>query len=310
MTDNETYNVIIVGSGPAGYTAAIYCTRALLKPLLITGELYGGQLMTTTEIENFPGYETISGKELMKTLHTQCENLGTSFEVTNVSKIYNKIPFEIETENGKIFKTSSIILATGASALWLNAENEYELRSNGISTCATCDGAFFKNEELLVVGGGDSAMEEAIFLTRYAKKVTIIHRKNTFKASKIMLERARNNEKIFWKTNYKVKKWILNKDTALCGAVLENTENNTVEKIDCSGSFIAIGHKPNTDFLKDIIELDNEGYIKTFKDTMTSVEGIFACGDVVDKKYKQAITASGQGCMSAMDCEKWLSEKL
>ena len=309
MDNNKIYNVIIIGSGPAGYTASIYCARALLQPLIIMGDIYGGQLMTTTEIENFPGYKSISGRRLMQTLHEQTEDLGTTFELTNVTKIIKKSPFELQTENGKIFKTLSIILATGATAMWLNAKNEYPLRSNGISTCATCDGAFFKNEDLVVVGGGDSAMEEAIFLTRFAKKVIIIHRREEFRASKIMVDRAKKNEKIFWETSCQIKEWILDENKSICGANVYDTKNNSDRKIQCTGAFIAIGHKPNTEFLKDIIELDDEGYIKTFENTMTNVDGIFACGDVVDKKYRQAITASGQGCMSAMDCEKWLVEQ-
>ena len=308
MEENKVYNTVIIGSGPAGYTASIYCARALLEPLLITGELYGGQLMYTTDIENFPSHESISGKDLMQKLHIQAENLGTIFEVTNVSKIETSdYPYTIHTENGKVCQTKSIILSTGASALWLDAENEAHLRSNGVSTCATCDGAFFKGEELLVIGGGDSAMEEAMFLTKYATKVTIIHRRNEFRASKIMLERARKNEKIEWKTNSEVKKWILNEKKELIGALLKIKDGED-EKINCGGAFIAIGHKPNTDFLKEVVELDEEGYVKTFQNTMTSVEGIFGCGDVVDKRYKQAITASSQGCMAAMDCEKWLNE--
>jgi len=302
---------IIIGSGPAGYTAAIYTARALLNPILITGDLIGGQLTTTTEVENYPGYVTgISGPLIMETLRKQAERFGT--QIINdvvVSLDTQNRPFKIKTRNNE-FLSHSVIIATGASPLWLNAENETQFKSNGISTCATCDGAFFRDEDLVVVGGGDSAMEEAIFLTRYARKVTIIHRREEFRASKIMLERARSNPQIEFKTNFSVKKWLLNEKQELSGALLQNTKDSSEETLNFTGAFIAIGHKPNTDFLDENIKINTEGYILTPENTMTSVPGIFSCGDVSasSQRYKQAITAAGEGCKAAMDCEKWLEE--
>jgi thioredoxin-disulfide reductase len=307
----EDYKIIIIGSGPAAYTAAIYCARALLKPLVITGQKFGGLLMQTTEVENFPGFpDGIQGPELMQLLHLQAENHGASFEIDDVTGIYTHVkPFEVVTHYGKVFKCHSIIIATGSSPNWLNAEGENELRGYGISTCATCDGSFFKNEEIVVVGGGDSCMEEALFLTRFAKKVTIIHRKNEFRASKIMLERAQNNEHIAFKTPFIVKKWNTDYTAKLCGAVLQNTEDGQEETISCTGGFIAIGHKPNTSFIFGSIETDSNGYIlKKNGTTSTSIPGIFVAGDVSDPVYKQAITASAEGCKAAIDVERYLEK--
>lgn len=306
----ESKEVIIIGSGPAGYTAAIYSARANLNPLMITGIIFGGQLMNTTDIENFPGYVNgISGREFMKELHCQSERFGAEFEVDDVKHIDISVkPYCVTTQSGKNFYTKSIILSTGAKAKWLNAEGEENLRSNGISTCATCDGAFFKGEELIVVGGGDSAMEEANFLTRFGSKITIVHRKDTFRASSVMLERAKNNKKIEWEVNKKVKKWITDDEGELSSALLEDTITKEEKVINCKGAFIAIGHTPSTSFLPQEIETDEEGYIILKENTMTSVNGIFACGDVCDKRYKQAITAAGSGCKAALDCDKWLKE--
>jgi thioredoxin reductase (NADPH) len=303
------HKVCIVGSGPAGYTAAIYTARALLKPILVTGHSAGGQLMTTTDVENFPGYvKGVSGPEMMEELCAQSVKFGTTLVAADVKNVdCSSNPFRITLDNGEEILTLSIIVATGAQALWLNLDGEKKLRSRGISTCATCDGAFFMDEDLLVIGGGDSAMEEATFLTRYAKSVTIVHRRDEFRASKIMLERAKKNNKIKWRTNTTVKDWVATERGDLCGAFL-NTPDGT-EKINCSGAFIAIGHKPTTDFLNGQVETDENGYILHKEHTMTSVPGIFACGDVVDTRYKQAITAAGQGCQAAMDTEKWLEEQ-
>lgn len=300
-----THKVIIIGSGPAGYTAAIYASRAMLSPLMITGYSKGGQLVTTTDVENFPGYPSgILGPELMNDLEAQAKRFGTEIIYDYVQTINTSVtPFEVVC-GGNIMYANSIIIATGAEARWLNATGEKILRSNGISTCATCDGAFFKGEELLVIGGGDSAMEEAVFLTRYASKVTIVHRSGVFRASKIMLDRARNNPKIEWKTNVSVKEWVTT-GGVLTGALLSNEET-----IDCGGAFIAIGHDPSTKFLNGDLETDDEGYLVHSEHTMTSVPGIFACGDVCvsSRRYKQAVTAAGEGCKAAMDCEKWLEE--
>lgn len=300
--------VVIIGSGPAGYTAAIYTARAMLNPVLITGHSIGGQLMNTTDIENFPGYMNgISGSEMMEQLRKQSVRFGTCLITADVKDVdCSSNPFRISLDNGDIILSLSVIIATGAQALWLNLEGETKLRGRGISTCATCDGAFFNGEDLLVIGGGDSAMEEAIFLTRYAKSVTIVHRRDEFRASKIMLERAKKNEKIKWRTNTTVKKWLSTERGDLRGAVLNTYEGE--EKVEIGGAFIAIGHLPTTSFLNNQIETDENGYILHKKNTMTSVPGIFACGDVVDTRYKQAITAAGQGCQAAMDVEKWLEE--
>tara|TARA_A100001011_G_scaffold399884_1_gene510789 strand:+ start:4334 stop:5275 length:942 start_codon:yes stop_codon:yes gene_type:complete len=307
----NTHNVIVIGSGPAGYTACIYASRALLKPLLISGNMKGGQLMTTSDVENFPGYaKGIIGPDLMSDLHQQAIKFGTKVIDENVTKIEESNPFKVITKDNEYF-TKSIIVASGSSAVWLNAANEEELRGKGISTCATCDGAFFKDEEIVVVGGGDSAMEEATFLTRFAKKVTLIHRRNEFRASKIMLEKAKNNEKIHFKTPYTVQQWKKN-ENGLLGAKLINQNDESVEELNCTGAFIAIGHNPNIDFLPKNVELNLDGYIKVQKDTMmTSIPGIFACGDVTEtsQKYKQAITAAGEGCRAALDMEKWLENQ-
>ena len=312
MTDIK--KVVIIGSGPAGYTGAIYAARAMLEPLLITGPLPGGQLMTTTDVENFPGYpKGVQGPQMMADMEEQAKAFGTetiSSLVSEFSQNEDKT-FTITLFNGDTILTHSIIVASGASALWLDAEGEEPLRSNGISTCATCDGSFFKGEELLVVGGGDSAMEEATFLTRYASKVTIITRRHEMRASKIMVDKAEKNPKIEWKKGFVVKKWLTNDSGDLRGALLKSTQDHSKEEISCGGAFIAIGHKPNTDFLNGKLETNSEGYIVLKENTMTSISGIFACGDICESsmRYKQAITAAGEGCRAAMDCEKWLEEQ-
>ncbi len=303
----DTENVIIIGSGPAGYTAAIYCSRARLSPLQIEGDFTGGQLMLTTDIENFPGFpEPLMGSSLISAMKKQAEKFGTRFISKNVTDIdVSHHPFKVFI--GKdFFETLSIIIATGAEAKWLDIESEKKFRGKGVSACATCDGAFFKNEKVVVIGGGDSAMEEAIFLTRFASLVTIIHRRTEFRASKIMLERARQNQKIVFLTPYVVEKVL--GDELVNGVLLRNVQTNENMKIDCSGVFVAIGHKPNTEFLKDKIELDNNGYIVLRKRplTETNIKGIFACGDVQDHIYKQAITAAGSGCQAAIDAQRYL----
>ena len=301
-------NVIIIGSGPSGYTAAIYAGRALLKPLMITGKSFGGQLMKTTDVENYPGFNSIKGTELMEKLHLQAEEFGTEFLIDNVVLVEGEqSPYKIITEGGKEIMTKSVIISTGSQALWLNAENEEKLAGNGISTCATCDGAFYKNKKIVVIGGGDTAMEDANFLTKFGD-VTIIHRRDEFRASKIMLERAIHNQKISWNLKKVVSKWEKDEDGFLKGAVLKDVDSDELSTIDCDGAFIAIGHKPSTKFLGNFVELDDEGYIIHKENTMTSKEGVFACGDVCvsSKRYKQAITAAAEGCKAAMDCEKWL----
>ena len=306
---DEVRNVIIIGSGPAGYTAGLYTARALLEPLMFAGYMSGGQLMLTSDVENFPGYpEGIGGPEMMIQLREQAEKFGLEVEDKNVEKVdFSERPFKVWVE-GKIFQSNSVIICTGAESIWLGADGEKEQKGRGISTCATCDGAFFKDEEVLVIGGGDSAMEEATFLTRFASKVTIVHRRNVFKASKVMYERAANHPKIEIRTFNSIKSW-LSDENGLTGAILEDSRNGKTEQISCTGAFIAIGPKPITQFLGGQIDVDDTGYILAKEHTMTNVSGVFAAGDVVDTRYRQAITAAGMGCQAAMDAEKWLEDQ-
>ena len=305
----EVRNVVIIGSGPAGYTAGLYTARAMLDPLMFAGYMSGGQLMLTSDVENFPGYpEGIGGPEMMMQLREQAERFGLHVEDKNVEKVdLSSRPYKVYVE-GEEFLTDSIIVSTGAESIWLGAEGEEEQKGRGISTCATCDGAFFRDEEVIVIGGGDSAMEEATFLTRFAKKVTLIHRRDVFKASKVMYDRAEKHGKIEIKTFRNVKKW-LSDESGLTGAVLEDPRDGSEETIACTGAFIAIGHKPITGFLDGQVEVDDHGYIIHKEHTMTSVEGVFAAGDVVDTRYKQAITAAGMGCQAAIDVERWLEDQ-
>ncbi|MCH1529459.1 MAG: thioredoxin-disulfide reductase [Candidatus Poseidoniaceae archaeon] len=305
---SETHNVIIIGSGPAGYTAGLYAARAMLNPLMFAGYMSGGQLMLTSDIENFPGYpKGIGGPEMMMELREQAERFGLQVQDKNVESVdVSERPYKVVVE-GETFLTHSIIVCTGAESIWLNMPGEEEQKGRGISTCATCDGAFFKDEEVMVVGGGDSACEEATFLTRFASKVTLVHRRDVFKASTIMYERAANHDKIEIKTFRQVKSW-LSDEKGLTGAVLEDPRDGSTETLNVTGAFIAIGHKPITGFLAGQVETDSEGYIVHKQHTMTSVEGVFAAGDVVDTRYKQAITAAGMGCQAAMDVEKWLED--
>ncbi len=302
-------NVIIIGSGPAGYTAGLYTARALLEPLMFAGYMSGGQLMLTSDIENFPGYpEGIGGPEMMLQLREQSERFGLEVHDKNVERVdFSERPFKVWVE-GKLFLSKSVIICTGAESIWLGAEGEEEQKGRGISTCATCDGAFFRDEEVLVIGGGDSAMEEATFLTRFASKVTIIHRRDVFKASKVMYERALNNPKIEIKTFKNIKKW-LSDENGIVGAILQDPRDNSEEEISCTGAFIAIGHKPITQFLENQVQTDESGYIVPSIHTMTNVPGVFAAGDVVDTRYRQAITAAGMGCQAAIDAEKWIEDQ-
>ena len=307
MGDNIR-NVIIIGSGPAGYTAGLYTSRAMLDPLMFAGYMSGGQLMLTSDVENYPGYpKGIGGPEMMMELREQAERFGLEVQDRNVDRVdLSHRPFKVYSE-GEEYQAHTIIVSTGAESIWLGVEGEDEQKGRGISTCATCDGAFFRDQEIIVVGGGDSAMEEATFLTRFASKVTLIHRRDVFKASKVMYERAANHEKIEIKTFRQVKKW-LSDESGLTGAVLEDPRDGSTEEIAVTGAFIAIGHTPITGFLEGQLETDEEGYLIHRDHTMTNVAGVFAAGDVVDTRYKQAITAAGLGCQAAIDCEKWLEE--
>lgn len=307
--DNQKiHKVIIIGGGPAGLTAAIYASRALLKPLVIEGYQAGGQLMGTTDIENFPGANNVTGPQLIMNMKQQAQKFGTEFLTINVDSVnLAEQPFEVKAGD-KILKTKTLIIATGADARWLGLESEEKLKGRGVSACAMCDGAFFKDQEIAVVGGGDSAMEEALFLTRFASKVTIIHRRDELRASKIMQEKARNNPKIEFKFNAVVEEVL--GDTAVTGLKLKDTQTGEITTLECQGVFISIGHKPNTGLFKDQLELDQKAYIVTKTDsTVTSKEGVFACGDVQDHTYRQAITAAGSGCMAAIEAERYLAEK-
>ena len=302
------HNLIIIGSGPAGLTAAIYAARANLNPIVFEGVQPGGQLTITTDVENYPGFpEGIMGPELMDSFRKQAQRFGAETFYKNVDKVdLSQSPFKI-TVGEEVYLTDSIVIATGATAKLLGLESESKLMGHGVSACATCDGFFFKDKEVVVVGGGDSAMEEATFLTKFASKVTIIHRKEEFRASKIMQKRVFDNSKIDILWNHEVVEMIGEPDKGgLEKAILKNKEGKLVE-FNCDGLFLAIGHRPNSDFLNNQLETDEVGYIITKPDsTETSIKGVFACGDIQDTVYRQAITAAGSGCMAAIEVEKFL----
>jgi len=315
---NETiYDVIILGSGPAGLTAGIYAIRAGRKTLLIAGSRWGGQLMLTTLVENYPGFvEGIEGPELMVNMRNQTERLGVEILNSDVTEAdFNKKPFEVKSD-GKIFKGKSVIIATGADSIWLEAPGELQLRGKGVSTCATCDAFFFRDKDVIVVGGGDSAMEEALVLSQVTKSVTIIHRRNAFRASIAMQDRVFKENKIKVRWNTELIKY--NGTAKLESVILKNSKSGKEEVKKIDGVFIAIGHKPNTGIFKGI-DLDEKGYVvrKVTKDekgllkfrSSTSVEGVFTGGDVHDYRYRQAVTAAGFGCMAALDADKWLMEQ-
>ena len=304
--------VIIIGSGPAGYTAAIYAARAMLNPVLISGMQPGGQLTTTTDVENFPGFaDVIQGPWLMEEMRKQAETVGTIFKNDMIKKVnFNNRPFELIGESGEIYTTDSVIITTGAQARWLNLETETKYRGFGVSACATCDGFFYKDKEVVVVGGGNAAVEEALFLTKFAYKVTLVHRRDSLRAEKLLQQKILSHPKIKIIWNNAIKEVLGTENPkGVTGVLLENTKDKSITKIDTHGLFVAIGHDPATKIFIDQITMDKEGYILTKADsTKTNIEGIFAAGDVKDKTYRQAVTAAGMGCMAALEAEKFLSK--
>lgn len=300
------HNVVIIGSGPAGLTAAIYAARANLAPLLVEGWQAGGQLTTTTEVENYPGFARgIMGPELMKEMRSQADRFGTVFKTGDVTSVDLQVrPFKVVVDEETTLETKTLIVATGASPITLGLSNEKRLWGHGVSSCATCDGFFFKDKELVVVGGGDSAMEEATFLTKFATKVSIIHRRDKLRASKIMQDRAMKNEKIAFVWNSVVED-VLGEDV-VSGVRIRSVVTGKVRDLPCAGFFLAIGHRPNTAMLTGQLKMNGEGYIVTNHGTTTNIPGVFAAGDVQDSHYRQAITAAGTGCMAAIDAERFL----
>jgi thioredoxin reductase (NADPH) len=306
--EGEPYDVIIIGSGPSGLTSAIYTTRAALSTLVIGGYKWGGQLMLTTEVDNFPGFpKGIQGPELMQNMRDQAERFGAAIVDVDVEEVnFSEKPFTLKA-GGKDYIGKSVIIATGADTLWLGIESEAQFIGRGISSCAPCDAPFFREKNVIVVGGGDSAMEEALVLTRYAREVTIIHRRDSFRASEIMQQKVKANPKIkiIWNSTIEEIKGT----DKVEGVVLNNVVSNEKTEMPIDGIFVAIGHVPMTNILRDKIELDEKGYVKQAEHSTTSVEGVFVAGDVHDHHYRQAITAAGLGCMAAMDCEKWLENQ-
>ena len=306
---DQIHNVIIIGSGPAGYTAAVYTARAQLAPLVFEGTSFGGALMTTTEVENYPGFKDgIMGPELMDQMREQALRFGADLQMEDVEAVDLTGPVKtVTTGAGDTFRARSVILAMGAAARYLGVPGEQELLGRGVSACATCDGFFFKDQDIAVIGGGDSAMEEATFLTRFARSVTLVHRREEFRASRIMLERAQANEKIRFLTNTTVLG--VEGTETVTGLRVHNTVTGEDSTLDVTGVFVAFGHDPRSELVADVVDHDPDGYVLTRPgSTETSVEGVFAAGDLVDRTYRQAITAAGSGCAAAIDAERWLAE--
>ncbi|TCK00787.1 thioredoxin-disulfide reductase [Nocardia alba] len=302
-------DLIIVGSGPAGYTAAVYAARAELAPLVFEGTQFGGALMTTTEVENFPGFrDGIMGPDLMEQMRDQAKRFGAELRTEDVDAIDLSGTVKKVTVGDETFEAYAVILAMGSAARYLNVPGEQDLLGRGVSACATCDGFFFKGQDIVVVGGGDSAMEEATFLTKFAASVTIVHRREEFRASRIMLERAKTNEKIKFRLNSEVVK--VNGEKSVTSLTLRDTRTGAESELDATGLFVAIGHDPRSELVKGQVALDGEGYVQvTDPGTATDVAGVFAVGDLVDHTYRQAITAAGTGCRAAIDAERWLAEQ-
>ncbi|TSD99265.1 thioredoxin-disulfide reductase [Skermania sp. ID1734] len=307
--DTAIHELIIVGSGPAGYTAGVYAARAELSPLLFEGTQFGGALMTTTEVENFPGFrDGIMGPDLMEQMREQAKRFGADIRTEDVEEIDLSGPVKTVTVNGEVHRSRAIILAMGAAARYLDVPGEQELLGRGVSACATCDGFFFKDQDIAVIGGGDSAMEEATFLTKFARSVTVIHRRDEFRASRIMLDRARSNDKIRFITNSQVV--AVHGENSVTSLTLRDTVTGAESTLDVTGMFVAIGHDPRSELVAGQVDTDAEGYVLVnLPTTSTNVDGVFAAGDLVDHTYRQAITAAGSGCSAAIDAERWLAER-
>jgi thioredoxin reductase (NADPH) len=304
------HDLIIVGSGPAGYTAAVYAARAQLAPLVFEGTQYGGALMTTTDVENYPGFnDGIMGPELMEQMREQAIRFGAQLHTIDVEALQLTGDVKEVTAEGVTHRARAVILAMGAAPRYLGVPGERELLGRGVSSCATCDGFFFRDHDITVVGGGDSAMEEATFLTRFARSVTVVHRRNEFRASKIMLERARNDPKLRWRTGQSVAEVI--GDGGVSALRLRDSESGVETTLEATAMFVAIGHDPRSDLVRGQVALDDDGYVRTeAQSTRTDVDGVFACGDLVDHTYRQAITAAGSGCSAAIDAERWLANRV
>ncbi|GAB7143023.1 thioredoxin-disulfide reductase [Mycobacterium riyadhense] len=306
---DTVHEVIVIGSGPAGYTAALYTARARLAPLVFEGTAFGGALMTTTDVENYPGFrDGITGPELMDQMREQALRFGADLRMEDVESVSLDGPIKsVVTADGETYRARAVILAMGAAARYLQVPGEQELLGRGVSSCATCDGFFFRDQDIAVIGGGDSAMEEATFLTRFARSVTLVHRRDEFRASKIMLDRARNNDKIRFITNHTVE--AVQGETTVTGVRLRDTITGTETTLPVTGVFVAIGHEPRSQLVRDAVDVDADGYVLVQgRTTSTSLQGVFAAGDLVDRTYRQAVTAAGSGCAAAIDAERWLAE--
>jgi thioredoxin reductase (NADPH) len=311
VSENAVRELIIIGGGPAGYTAALYSARADLSPLVIEGFQWGGQLMITSDVENYPGFaDGIMGPQLMGEFRRQAERFGAEFVADDVTRVdFSERPYRVYVGDDE-YRAEAVVVATGATARQLGLESERALHGRGVTYCAVCDAAFYRDKEVVVVGGGDSAMEEAVFLTKFASKVTVVHRRDEFRASRIMLDRAREHEKIEFATPYVVEEALGGEEGKLTGVRLRNVETDEVRDLPTDGLFVAIGHDPTTALFVDQLDHDEEGYLVTRPgSTATNVDGVFAAGDVVDHVYRQAVTAAGMGCMAALDAERWLAAR-